>query len=204
MRITSLSLILPFFFLLHFLFFVQLLYFLYIYILNQQFITWCMVADRGSDYVATYMQIFLVYGHLHKNFLFLYIYSVHWLTSFRFEMFDFLYCFESDIIDLLIFLEYLWHLLSCYWCSPLKWILPSQLLSCLLPLLFFLYLSLFFTYQLSSQFLLAFCGIVLSSHFISSSLLVLYPYCLTSWKYKDLEKWVQLHSCCWWFVKTFV
>ena len=137
MRITSLSLILPFFFLLHFFFFVQLLYFLYIYILNQQFITWRMVADRGSDYVATYMQIFLVYGHLHKNFLFLYIYSVHWLTSFGFEMFDFLYCFESDIIDLLIFLEYLWHLLSCYWCSPLKWILPSQLLSCLLPLLFF-------------------------------------------------------------------
>ena len=28
-----------------------------LFFLNQQFITWCTVADRGSDYIATYMQI---------------------------------------------------------------------------------------------------------------------------------------------------
>ena len=33
------------------------------FFLNQQFITWHMVADRGSDYVTTYMQSKLTWNY---------------------------------------------------------------------------------------------------------------------------------------------
>ena len=40
---------------------------LFFFFLNQQFITWCAVADRGSDYVATYMQSKLTLNYKRKE-----------------------------------------------------------------------------------------------------------------------------------------
>ena len=58
--------------------------------------------------------IFLECYYPHINHPILYIHLIHWLTSFELNMLNLPYCFESDIICLLIFLGYLSHSLFGY------------------------------------------------------------------------------------------
>ena len=109
------------------------------------------------------------YYHLYIYCLFLYINPSCWLTSSGSRMLVHLYCFEPNIEGLLIFEQYLWHLLFYCWCLLLEWILPLLLLlySLLLPTSW--YSSLFSAHLSSSPTHSMSCDITLFNLLFSSS-----------------------------------